>query len=166
LNKPQIIVGVSKEDLRPPIGDDCPFPYAQLMRDCWDENPVKRPTFAEILQRLEQMQQMLQPQTTQPSSALADSDIIQISPMNLTQQFQDYGTTSKPGSTASPKPSWEIDAHKLEFIGELGEGTQSTVYKGKYQEKEVAIKVLKESADGKHSIDFKKELDVIRYDYS
>ena len=44
---------------------------------------------------------------------------------------------------------------------ELGEGTAAHVYKGRYRSQLVAIKILKESLDGKHKEDFQKELNIM-----
>lgn len=41
---------------KPPLNrKDMPEPYAQLIDDCWQEDPEERPTFAAILQRLRGM---------------------------------------------------------------------------------------------------------------
>ena len=37
---------------RLPIPDTCPEWYATLIRDCWDQDPDARPSFAEIIKRL------------------------------------------------------------------------------------------------------------------
>jgi len=52
---------VLEEGLRPQIPPRCPPMMAQLMKDCWGDDPVKRPTFSQIINALEKMQ--LQTQT-------------------------------------------------------------------------------------------------------
>lgn len=37
---------------RLPIPDTCPEWYATLIKDCWDQDPDARPSFAEIIKRL------------------------------------------------------------------------------------------------------------------
>jgi hypothetical protein len=33
----------------------CPEPYAKLMKKCWDSDPIKRPSFREVIRDLEVM---------------------------------------------------------------------------------------------------------------
>lgn len=129
MSKPQIIVGVSKENLRPEIPPACPPEFAKLMqytiraglvvvkansdnhgRDCWEQDPECRPRFSEILKRLEAMQPPL------PISA-APSINITISPQSMTERFKAVTAVSsspspthllvhrQQGSTALPLPS-------------------------------------------------------------
>jgi len=51
----EIISGVAKENLRPPVPEDCAESYKILMRSCWDDNPLKRPTFDKIVNILSEM---------------------------------------------------------------------------------------------------------------
>jgi hypothetical protein len=45
-----------KEGLRPKISEkECPGPFLDLMRRCWDEDPEKRPYFGEIITELQSM---------------------------------------------------------------------------------------------------------------
>ena len=44
---------VAKEDKRPPIPSNMPPPISDLMRECWQKNPMRRPGFPEIAARLE-----------------------------------------------------------------------------------------------------------------
>lgn len=46
---------IKNEKLRPSIPDTCHEGYAQLIRDCWDDDPKKRPYFPEIIERLTQI---------------------------------------------------------------------------------------------------------------
>jgi mitogen-activated protein kinase kinase kinase 9 len=47
---------VVHEGLRPSIRErDCPGPFLELMTECWDRDPNKRPQFAEIIKSLEAM---------------------------------------------------------------------------------------------------------------
>jgi len=51
----QVILQVATKGLRPEIPPDCPQEWAQLIRDCWADDPDQRPTFAEVQQRLQTM---------------------------------------------------------------------------------------------------------------
>jgi serine/threonine protein kinase len=148
MNKPDIIVGVP-QGLRPPIPENCSAPYAQLIADCWMDDPSKRPAFAEILHRLEQLQLSTESKLSKEISTVMPT------PMNITHQFKSFQETVN---------TWEIEPSELQFMEEVSEGTNATVYKGNFRGQQVAIKVLKESLDGKHKEDFKKELEVMRYD--
>jgi hypothetical protein len=55
LNPVQVSVAVSSQGLRPEIPADCAPDCAQLIRECWDQDPSKRPPFSEIVQRLKTM---------------------------------------------------------------------------------------------------------------
>jgi len=48
----QIIFNVGTANMRPLIPEDCPTDYAQLMMDCWQTDPSARPSFEQILGRL------------------------------------------------------------------------------------------------------------------
>jgi len=51
----QIIFSVGTEGMRPTIPDNCPPDYTALMKECWDVDPRSRPSFAAILQRLQEI---------------------------------------------------------------------------------------------------------------
>jgi len=51
-----VVQKVLKEGLRPTIPKKCPESVSKLMRDCWNEDPEKRPTFQEIIHELETIQ--------------------------------------------------------------------------------------------------------------
>ena len=51
----EIITGVVQNDLRPPVPDDFPTGYTELMVKLWDPEPDNRPTFDVILDTLERM---------------------------------------------------------------------------------------------------------------
>jgi ankyrin repeat protein len=53
----QIIIQTAKKGLRPTIPPSCPEGLAQLIRDCFDHSPEKRPGCSEINQRLFVLQQ-------------------------------------------------------------------------------------------------------------
>lgn len=48
-----ILTRILTEKSRLEIPEDCPREYTQLMSDCWDEDPKKRPAFSQIIPRLE-----------------------------------------------------------------------------------------------------------------
>ncbi|ESO87725.1 hypothetical protein LOTGIDRAFT_166312 [Lottia gigantea] len=48
-----VAYGVAVNKLKLPIPATCPEPFSRLMSDCWDQEPHERPTFGEILDRLD-----------------------------------------------------------------------------------------------------------------
>eukprot|EP01089_Gocevia_fonbrunei_P014277 TRINITY_DN3876_c0_g1_i1.p1 TRINITY_DN3876_c0_g1~~TRINITY_DN3876_c0_g1_i1.p1 ORF type:complete len:497 (+),score=74.25 TRINITY_DN3876_c0_g1_i1:52-1491(+) len=152
MHKPQIIVGVSKEGLRPQIPVSCPSELAELMQECWAEDPHTRPLFSEILERLSQMA------PPAPACVLGGGPVVAggLSPNALTQIFKE-GMQEDVELTHT----WQIMTEDLTFLEEVGRGASSRVFKGKYRGQEVAIKLLNESIDGKHLQEFKKELEIM-----
>ncbi len=45
------------EGLRPPT-DNLPFPLVHLVQECWNANPTLRPSFPEILSRVQRLETM------------------------------------------------------------------------------------------------------------
>eukprot|EP01095_Lingulamoeba_sp_RSL-Kostka_P012223 TRINITY_DN479_c0_g1_i2.p1 TRINITY_DN479_c0_g1~~TRINITY_DN479_c0_g1_i2.p1 ORF type:complete len:455 (-),score=155.91 TRINITY_DN479_c0_g1_i2:272-1636(-) len=52
-NLPAFIHAVCDENFRPEIPDDCPESLTELMEDCWQKYPQDRPTFTQIIKRLD-----------------------------------------------------------------------------------------------------------------
>lgn len=52
LHQPWDVKNAVVEGVRPPIPPDTPELYAQLIRNCWQDEPSKRPTFAAIAETL------------------------------------------------------------------------------------------------------------------
>lgn len=46
---------VAMESLRPPFPDGMPEAYKQLVEDCWQDDPVKRPSFEDVADLLTDM---------------------------------------------------------------------------------------------------------------
>eukprot|EP00742_Colponemidia_sp_Colp-10_P007271 GILJ01007817.1.p1 GENE.GILJ01007817.1~~GILJ01007817.1.p1 ORF type:complete len:862 (-),score=71.89 GILJ01007817.1:172-2757(-) len=57
----QVATAVLNKGLRPRIPGTCPKPIADLIKDCWDQDPDRRPVFTTVLRRLEDM--VIQPGT-------------------------------------------------------------------------------------------------------
>ncbi|XP_031283897.1 integrin-linked protein kinase 1-like isoform X2 [Pistacia vera] len=56
------------EDSRPPLSSTLyPEPIKALLQDCWHKNPDCRPTFEEIISRLEVIQEILEKKKSNPS---------------------------------------------------------------------------------------------------
>lgn len=51
----QVAIAVMQQGLRPTIPTNCPAPLAKLMRLCWDNNPDRRPSFAQLVTALGSM---------------------------------------------------------------------------------------------------------------
>ena len=51
----QVAVEAAKGNLRPSIPSNCPAPLAELLQQCWAQNPEERPEFSDICERLNQM---------------------------------------------------------------------------------------------------------------
>lgn len=52
----QAAFAVVDKEVRPPVPANCPRPLKELMEECWATNPDKRPSFYEIVKRLDQFQ--------------------------------------------------------------------------------------------------------------
>jgi len=48
----QVAVNAAQRNLRPRIPSFCPEHYQQLIRTCWDNDPINRPDFSQILEQL------------------------------------------------------------------------------------------------------------------
>ncbi|XP_039123171.1 uncharacterized protein LOC120259616 [Dioscorea cayenensis subsp. rotundata] len=57
-----IIGGIVNNTLRPPIPDRCDSEWRKLMEQCWSPDPLVRPTFTEITNRLRAMASSFQPE--------------------------------------------------------------------------------------------------------
>eukprot|EP00177_Eucheuma_denticulatum_P003292 GFKZ01005946.1.p1 GENE.GFKZ01005946.1~~GFKZ01005946.1.p1 ORF type:complete len:1197 (+),score=199.39 GFKZ01005946.1:23-3592(+) len=51
----QVAIAVLQQGMRPPMPAKCPVPLAKLMRACWDSDPNRRPSFAQLVEALEAM---------------------------------------------------------------------------------------------------------------
>lgn len=54
LSNDMVVHAVSQGE-REEISDETPVEYAQLIRECWDDNPANRPTAQDVATRLERM---------------------------------------------------------------------------------------------------------------
>ena len=55
----QIVFAVASEGRRPTIPDNCPVEYAELTRECWNEYAEDRPTFSEVIGKLEAIEKLI-----------------------------------------------------------------------------------------------------------
>lgn len=51
----QVGMAVLTRGVRPEIPADCPKEYAALMRACWDSDATKRPSFGDVITKLQNM---------------------------------------------------------------------------------------------------------------
>jgi serine/threonine protein kinase len=61
--------GVSMESARPPFPDETPTAFAQLIEQCWNDDPQARPQFDAIVTRLKELVSVL----TEPDKAFLDA---------------------------------------------------------------------------------------------
>jgi hypothetical protein len=50
-----VVASAVERGERPPIPDNCPAHYVDIMRACWNHNPFERPPFNEVLYELEKL---------------------------------------------------------------------------------------------------------------
>lgn len=62
-----VAYGVAVNKLTLPIPSTCPEPFAQLMSECWDQDPHRRPNFSSILQQLNALEQQVMDEMPQDS---------------------------------------------------------------------------------------------------
>ncbi|CAM6023059.1 unnamed protein product [Sphagnum balticum] len=71
----EIAIARAKEGQRPPFTvNSYPKGMKQLLKECWDHNPEKRPTFANIITRLEEMQSEIKTQKHRSTDAVPSSN--------------------------------------------------------------------------------------------
>uniref|UniRef100_A0A3Q3ILM0 mitogen-activated protein kinase kinase kinase n=1 Tax=Monopterus albus TaxID=43700 RepID=A0A3Q3ILM0_MONAL len=62
-----VAYGVAVNKLTLPIPSTCPEPFAQLMAECWDQDPHRRPNFSSILTQLTALEQQVKEEMPQDS---------------------------------------------------------------------------------------------------
>ncbi|CAL8377505.1 unnamed protein product [Gadus morhua 'NCC'] len=62
-----VAYGVAVNKLTLPIPSTCPEPFAQLMSECWDQDPHRRPSFGSILAQLLALERQVQEDMPQDS---------------------------------------------------------------------------------------------------
>ncbi|XP_035813701.1 mitogen-activated protein kinase kinase kinase 11 isoform X2 [Amphiprion ocellaris] len=62
-----VAYGVAVNKLTLPIPSTCPDPFAQLMSECWDQDPHRRPNFSSILAQLTALEQQVKEEMPQDS---------------------------------------------------------------------------------------------------
>uniref|UniRef100_A0A8C5DJY4 Mitogen-activated protein kinase kinase kinase n=1 Tax=Gouania willdenowi TaxID=441366 RepID=A0A8C5DJY4_GOUWI len=62
-----VAYGVAVNKLTLPIPSTCPVPFAQLMSECWDQDPHRRPNFSSILAQLTALEQQVKEAMPQES---------------------------------------------------------------------------------------------------
>ncbi|XP_031440521.1 mitogen-activated protein kinase kinase kinase 11 [Clupea harengus] len=62
-----VAYGVAVNKLTLPIPSTCPEPFAQLMSECWDQDPHRRPSFASILDQLTALELQVREEMPQDS---------------------------------------------------------------------------------------------------
>ena len=119
----QIAYAVAQRGLRPQVPPDCPTEYAQLMQQCWADDPDERPGFGEILERLFQMKKDAASaaasvaalgSSSQGSAHLADPDPHASPARTTTAGKSGLDTSATPSAAAQPgKPAGGVDGHLL-----------------------------------------------------
>ncbi|XP_068163999.1 mitogen-activated protein kinase kinase kinase 11 isoform X2 [Antennarius striatus] len=62
-----VAYGVAVNKLTLPIPSTCPEPFAQLMAECWDQDPHRRPNFSSILNQLTALERQVKEEMPQDS---------------------------------------------------------------------------------------------------
>jgi serine/threonine protein kinase len=111
LNPSHLVVKVVKEALRPPLSKSMPKPYSKLIEKCWSPNPVKRPTFKQILKVLEAFNSDSvilnhRPNSSHPSKVIVRPDNNPNSPQNDEKVIQH-----------TVDINWRVDSADVEIIG-------------------------------------------------
>ncbi|KAK3246932.1 hypothetical protein CYMTET_43545 [Cymbomonas tetramitiformis] len=87
---------VDKQE-RPKMPTSVLQPYAELMKECWAQDPIKRPSFSEVEKRLRQMIDVYY-----SSSMLSADDIPQFDPAFKSRKVIDWYDSAKSTTHSSP----------------------------------------------------------------
>ncbi len=171
LNKAQIIIGVTQNTLRPALPDEASkkqmtaveSEYVALMTACWAHEPELRPSFAQILERLQGMLNAVEaregsgtvsPAVNHATSSANHMTELMTSPQFMTQKFRETAVSVL-------KNNWEINGSELEFLEELKQSDKHMLYKGRYRGQDVCIKVLKDQTNNTQFKQFEQEFNVL-----
>eukprot|EP00026_Physarum_polycephalum_P003037 Phypoly_transcript_03046.p1 GENE.Phypoly_transcript_03046~~Phypoly_transcript_03046.p1 ORF type:complete len:740 (+),score=120.64 Phypoly_transcript_03046:24-2222(+) len=152
INQAGIIAGVG-QGMRPTIPPECPPAFAQLIRDCWESEPQKRPPFSEILQRLRAMETAIPPSPQKSPS-----------PAPRTQHGTKTGTHAANGDGEVARKPWEIDVKEVEMGTPCVQNASSRIYRGKYRGHDVAVKELfrnTQKQEAEQLLEFKQEVEML-----
>ena len=98
--------------MRPPIPPECPPAFAQLIKDCWESEPQKRPPFSDILQRLRVMETAIPPSP-------------QKSPTRTRNATKSHANG---GENETGRKPWEIDVKEVEMGTPCVQNASSRMY--------------------------------------
>lgn len=78
----QVVFAVGTQKIRPSVPSSCPSGWARLMVDCWAEDPEARPSFDEVIQRLQHLNEDEASPSTSTSSATSEGTSISRNPQD------------------------------------------------------------------------------------
>ncbi|GAB1293815.1 Mitogen-activated protein kinase kinase kinase 21 [Apodemus speciosus] len=99
-----VAYGVAVNKLTLPIPSTCPEPFAKLMKECWEQDPHIRPSFALILQQLTAIEEAVLTDMPQESFHSMQEDW----KLEIQQMFSELRTKEKGNGltiTRKPQPS-------------------------------------------------------------
>uniref|UniRef100_A0A7S1J3Q8 Calmodulin n=1 Tax=Eutreptiella gymnastica TaxID=73025 RepID=A0A7S1J3Q8_9EUGL len=94
----------------------CPHKLAQLIKDCWITRPTVRPTFAEIIHRLEEMRSDFEQPTTDVNVMPSYDPVDEIAGSDEDTGITDLTSQSRPQSQGPVIPDDELTLIKKESI--------------------------------------------------
>eukprot|EP01103_Thecamoeba_quadrilineata_P014173 TRINITY_DN414_c0_g1_i2.p1 TRINITY_DN414_c0_g1~~TRINITY_DN414_c0_g1_i2.p1 ORF type:complete len:626 (+),score=95.19 TRINITY_DN414_c0_g1_i2:617-2494(+) len=178
LDRKAIIFSVGSEGVRPPLPENgVDLEYLQLIKDCWQEDDLRRPTFSEILRTLEEIEKRCMPSVRVDGAPILPDSQEEPSSGELprekeTQRARKNGRHDEAEAVErvrhykTPRGKtlemWGIDVGELEFGEKIGNGASAEVHRGKYRGQDVAIKILTKKMENKHIDEFMKELLIMK----
>ena len=73
MHRQELAAAIATDGLLPLMKDDTPAPFAALLKACWSLDPAQRPSAQQMLQELQQMQQHIQPSSSNQAAAAQHS---------------------------------------------------------------------------------------------
>jgi len=130
MNSAQVSVGVLTKGLRPSIPDRPPPPYAELIEECWHQDPDKRPSLLEILERLKKIRSLMKNLKLYKQDSAVDSmpyPWISISPVSTLAVTSSGIPSSSSGATVVVVGSGTTDSSSVHTV--VVPGTEKPGYK-------------------------------------
>eukprot|EP01117_Protostelium_nocturnum_P006194 TRINITY_DN2234_c0_g1_i2.p1 TRINITY_DN2234_c0_g1~~TRINITY_DN2234_c0_g1_i2.p1 ORF type:complete len:1771 (+),score=730.99 TRINITY_DN2234_c0_g1_i2:165-5477(+) len=154
MSEQEILMGVSSHNLRPPTNtEEFPSEYLNVMTKCWSTLAKNRPNFEWITEELRRMSET----TVQMGTTSAPSNEVAVLSSVLPPAFADKKIIE------DSSIYWQIESEELEYDPKnmIGSGASANVYRGKYRQQDVAIKILKTVPNEEDLIEIQKELEVL-----